>query len=159
MSGELRRRYRSWCDLVSAEARRECGEALIGAVVFGSVGRDTPHPGSDIDMLLVIRALPAGRAARRLLAARVEDRARIPAPDLPELCLVVRTPEEVRAGFPLLLDITQDGRVLVDSAGCVQALLSEWRNRLAAHGARRISSGAAWHWDLGGHAAPGEWRL
>jgi len=54
-------------DLVEA-AREACqrhyGSRLVSVAVFGSVGRGTPGPDSDIDLLLVVEQLPQGRLAR-----------------------------------------------------------------------------------------------
>lgn len=51
-------------------------ERLISLVVFGSVGRGTAGPDSDIDLLLVVNEFPAGRIARmvRTISAGVFDR-------------------------------------------------------------------------------------
>ena len=46
------------------EARRFYGERLVSLAVFGSVGRGTFRPDSDIDVLLVINDLPNGRLLR-----------------------------------------------------------------------------------------------
>lgn len=159
MAGELRERYRAWVDQVAVAARRVCSDRMVGMVVFGSVGRDRPHDGSDIDALLVMRALPVGRFARAALASRIEDQALRAAPDLPELSLVLRTVDEVRAGFPLLLDMVEDGRVVEDTRGLLRGLLDGWKERLVRHGARRVFSGESWHWDLAGSAHPGRWSL
>ncbi len=138
MAGELRERYRAWVDQVVVAARHACPERMIGMVVFGSVGRDRPHDGSDIDALLVMRVLPVGRSARAALATRIEDQALRVAPDLPELSLVLRTVDEVRAGFPLLLDMVEDGWVVEDTRGLLQDLLDGWKARLARHRAARV---------------------
>ena len=159
VAGELRERYWAWVGQVAAAARRVCPQRMVGMVVFGSVGRDRPHDGSDIDALLVMHALPVGRSARAALAGRIEDQALRAAPDLPELSLVLRTVEEVRAGFPLLLDMIEDGRVVDDAHGALQVLLAGWKARLALHGARRVFTGESWHWDLAGSAYPGRWSL
>ena len=39
-------------------------ERLITLAVFGSVGRNTPRPDSDIDLLLIADSLPHGRMKR-----------------------------------------------------------------------------------------------
>lgn len=72
---------------------------------------------------------------------------------------MLRTPEEMRIGFPLLLEVAADGRIVYDSSGELEALLSAFRERLARRGARRVRSGDFWHWDLQGDAHPGEWDI
>jgi len=48
------------------------GERLVSLAVFGSVGRGTPRPDSDIDLLLVVKDLPVGRIARVKEFAAIE---------------------------------------------------------------------------------------
>jgi predicted nucleotidyltransferase len=154
VAGELRHRYQAWVQAPVAAAERVLGGALVGGALFGSVARQTPHEGSDIDLLLVADPLPSGRAARRRVADRIEGEAADLRPDLPAVSLVLRTPAEVRDGFPLLLDIVAEGVVVADPSGAVAALLAGWRQRLAAQGARRVVTGESWHWDLAG----AKWR-
>ena len=110
-------------DLLDA-CRRHYGGRLVAVVVYGSVGRGTPRFDSDIDVLIVANGLPAGRfprvddfraveqaLARRLKAAR-------DAGLHPELSPIFKTPEELVRGTPLLLDMTEDARILQDTDGC-----------------------------------------
>lgn len=136
------------------------GYAFEGAVVFGSVGRGTPHVGSDIDVLLVISDLPEGRTGRAAAAAQVEDFwRRSVVPSAPELSLVLRTPAEVTSGFPLVLEIAEDGRVLSDPHGVTGRLLLARHERMALAKAKRVQTGESWHWDLRGDSRPGGWKL
>jgi predicted nucleotidyltransferase len=159
MAGELRQRYRGWVDVLATAARDVLGHALVGVVLYGSVARQSPHDGSDVDLLLIVEPLPSGRAARRALADHIEQAALRRSPDLPEASLVLRTPHEIQAGFPLLLDIVAGGTIVMDTAGAVAALLAAWSQRLAAVGARRIVTGESWHWDLAGGRWREGWRL
>ncbi len=67
-------------DLLAA-CRRHYGDRLVAVAVFGSVGRGTPRPDSDLDVLVVVETLPRGRMARvaefalveRTLAARLAE--------------------------------------------------------------------------------------
>jgi hypothetical protein len=159
VAGELRAQYRAWVDQVVRAARGLLPGRLLGVVLYGSVGRERPHPGSDIDLMLVVEGLPVGRRGRAELAEAVEQATLGAAPDLPPLSLVLRTPAEVQAGFPLLLDMIAEGRIVWDPRGIVAGLFHAWEARLAAHGARRVVTGESWHWDLAGTASPGEWSL
>lgn len=159
LAGELRARYARWVAAVVAAARQVCADRLLGAVVYGSVGRDRPHEGSDIDLMLVVDGLPPGRAPRAALGEALEDAVLRVAADVPALSLVLRTPAEVESGFPLLLDMIAEGRIVWDPQGVVGGLFARWRARLEQHGARRIATGEAWHWDLAGAAPPGRWSL
>jgi hypothetical protein len=51
-------------DRLTSLCKEHYGKRLISLVVFGSVGRGTPRPDSDIDLLLVVKDLPDGRMAR-----------------------------------------------------------------------------------------------
>jgi hypothetical protein len=129
--------------------------------VYGSVGRGTPRSTSDIDVLLVVDPLPDGRIARveefagvdRLMAAALAE-ARAQGVET-ELSPVFKTPAELAAGSPLLLDMTEDARILIDRGELEQALAT-LRTRLAAQGARRVVRGNAWFWDLKPDYRPGD---
>ena len=140
---------------------RQYGSRLVSLAVFGSVGRGTARPNSDIDVLIVAEGLPDGRIARmqdftgveRMIAADLAD-ARARGVET-ELSPVFRTPAELAAGSPLLLDMTQDARILVDR-GLLADTLEQLRRRLEALGARRIVRGNAWFWDLKPDYRPGD---
>ena len=52
--------------------RRHYGERLVALALFGSMGRGTPRPDSDVDMLVIADPLPDGRVARAAEFAAVE---------------------------------------------------------------------------------------
>lgn len=89
-------------------------ERLISLAVFGSVGRGTPRPDSDIDLLLVVKDLPVGRIARIKEFATIEIALGMGTKSRIELSPVFKTPEEIANGSPLLLDMIEDARVLFD---------------------------------------------
>lgn len=138
------------------------GERLVAIAIFGSAGRGTARPDSDIDLLVVARGLPDGRVARNQDFNRVED-ALEPAFAVVRgkgcswyLSVVFKTPEELALGSPLLLDMTDDARVLYDPEGVLAGALDRLRERLAQLGARRVWRGSAWYWDLKPDYVPGE---
>lgn len=145
-----------------AAGRRHYGERLTSLVVFGSVGRGTPRPDSDIDILLIATDLPRGRVPRVEEFAAVERA--LAASSLPgrpaglamELSPVLKTPEEAQAGSPLFLDMVEDARILYDRDGFFAGVLARLKTRLARLGARRIWRGNAWVWDLKPDYRPGE---
>ena len=152
-------------DLVVAArdaCQRHYGSRLVSVAVFGSVGRGTPGPDSDIDLLLVVEQLPQGRLARSDDFIGVE---RLVEPLLtsahsqglhPTLSPIFKTPAEIGAGSPLFLDMLDDARILYDRDGFLQRAFQEFAARLARLGAKRIWRGQSWYWDLKPDYKPGE---
>ncbi len=149
-------------DRLRARCQQHYGDRLISVVVFGSVARGTAGPESDLDMLVVADGLPDGRVARGRDFLAVE---REMASDLAaarragwfvELSPVFKSPDEVRAGSPLFLDMVEDALYLEDRDGFVHRALDALRGRLAALGARRVWRANAWFWDLKPDYQPGE---
>ncbi len=141
----------------------ECyGNRLVSLAIFGSAGRGTPHPDSDIDLLIVAEDLPQGRVRRVAAFQGVEAAMEQLLSDAraagvaPELSPVIKTPAEVLQGSPLFLDMTEDARILYDRDGFLRSVLDRLRARLESLGARRIWRGNAWHWDLKPDFKPGD---
>jgi predicted nucleotidyltransferase len=139
---------------VTSAVVQHYGDRLVSLAAFGSMGRGTPRPESDLDLLVVAEGLPNGRVAR---VADFEAVERALAPELEagrrrgfitDLSAVFKTPTEVAAGSPLFLDMTEDARVLFDRDGFVRGALDRLSARLAELGSRRIWRGNAWFWDL-----------
>jgi predicted nucleotidyltransferase len=149
-----------------ADVRAACeahyGPRLVALAVFGSVGRGTPQPDSDVDLLVVAEGLPSGRlprmaefrAVEMAVGPRLAEAAR--AGLHPSLAPIIKTPAEVLAGSPLFLDMTEDARILYDRDGFLQRALADLKARLERLGARRIWRGSAWYWDLKPDYTPGE---
>lgn len=148
------------------ELRAACEAAyagrLVSLAVFGSVGRGTPRQDSDVDLLLVADPLPHGRMRRVEEFEEVERRMEGPLATArrtgieTHLSPVFKTPGEVQARSPLLLDLVHDARILVDRKDFLQGELQRLRERLDELGARRIWRGNAWYWDLKPDYRPGE---
>ena len=137
-----------------AACQQVYGARLRSVAVFGSVGRGTPRPDSDIDVLIVADDLPNGRL-RRAAEFRAVEAALVPhlaearsAGLAPEWSPVFKTPAEIAQGSPLLLDMTEDARILYDREDFLRQALADFEARLRRLGARRIWRGSAWHWDL-----------
>jgi len=127
-----------------------------------SVGRGTPRPDSDIDLLLVVDDLPDGRIARVEEFAEIERSIADVFVTVRQrgitttLSPVLKTRAEIAHGSPLLLDLGDDARMLVDRDGFLAGALAALRARLDALGARRIWRGNAWYWDLKPDYRPGD---
>ncbi len=142
--------------------RAHYGQRLVSLAVFGSVGRQTARPDSDIDFLVVADPLPDGRIARVQEFEAVERALAEPLRAArgcgvnTSLSPVLKTPAEVAQGSPLLFDVPDDARILMDRDGFLRASLDALSQRLAALGARRVWRGNAWFWDLKPDYRPGE---
>lgn len=138
------------------------GDQLVSLAVFGSVGRGTPRPDSDVDLFVVVEGLPRGRLARMELFEPVERSLASLLLSLQaqgihtELSPVLRTPQAVQAGSPLMLDMVEDARILWDRGSFLEQRLGLLRRRSQELGARRIPYGGGWYWDLKPDFHPGE---
>lgn len=134
------------------------GDRLVSLVVFGSVGRGTPRPDSDVDLLVVADPLPDGRIPRVREFDAVERSATVggPANAAHRLSPIFKTPAEVRRGSPLFLDMLDDGRLLYDRGGFFASELAALKGRLDKLGSKRIWKGDAWYWDLKPDFKPGD---
>ncbi|HSV31003.1 MAG TPA: nucleotidyltransferase domain-containing protein [Atribacteraceae bacterium] len=130
------------------------GERLTALVVFGSVGRNTPRPDSDIDLLFVVKDLPSGRLRRMDEFTQLE---RSLGPLLEELkkqgiettlSPVIKTPDEIRKGSPLFMDMMEDGVILFEKDSFFSDYLRDFSTRLHNLGARRLRRGESWYWLL-----------
>jgi hypothetical protein len=137
-------------------------DRLVSLVIFGSVGRKTPRPDSDIDVLIVAEGLPKWRLQRVREFDRVEaslsgtlDNAAQRGVSA-EFSPFFKTPDEVKKGSLLFLDIIHDKHVLYDRDDFMQNALAQFECRLKKLGANRIWSGNAWYWDLKPDYRPGE---
>ena len=75
---------------------------------------------------------------------------------IPTCSPVLMTASELERGSMLLLDMTEDARILFDPAGCLAGALGRLRSRLRELGSKRIWLGNAWYWDLKPDYKPGD---
>ena len=135
---------------------------LVSLAVYGSVGRGTPRPDSDLDILVVADQLPQGRIGRIrefdpvknalnevLLEGRNSGFNTV-------LSTVIKSPDEVRNGSPLFLDMTEDAVILFDRNRFFESEMDVFRKRLKKLGSRRVWRGDVWFWDLKPDYKPGE---
>lgn len=138
------------------------GERRVTLAIFGSVARGTQRPDSDVDLLLVCDPLPDGRLRRMAEFEKVERRVEPLLSSLGQkgmmtsLSPIIKTPEEVKRGSLIYLDMVEDARVLYDRDDFFKRFLERLRMRLAELGSHRIWLGSAWYWDLKPDFKPGE---
>jgi uncharacterized protein len=155
-------RFEELLEALTSACQSHYGPRLVSLAVFGSVGRGTPRPDSDVDLLIVAEGLPQGRVARAsefagVDAAVVSLLRQAGSPGIrTELSPVFKTPAEVGQGSPLFLDMLEDARILFDRDGFLADAFARLRGRLTTLGARRIWRGNAWFWDLKPDYRPGE---
>jgi len=130
-------------------------DRLISLVVFGSVARGVWKANSDIDLLLVLSNLPAGRfnqirefePVESLLQDRIEE-CRSAGWNV-DLSPVFKTPAHVLHGSPLFLDMTQESLILIDRNDLVKDRLVLMQKRMEALKSKRVWHGHdAWTWIL-----------
>uniref|UniRef100_A0A7C1F7H2 Nucleotidyltransferase domain-containing protein n=1 Tax=Ammonifex degensii TaxID=42838 RepID=A0A7C1F7H2_9THEO len=139
-------------ETINSTVQEVYGNRLVSVAVFGSVGRRTPRPDSDIDLLIVSEDLPQGRLKRMAEFAQVEEMVEARVANFtqikPDLSPVIKTREEVLQGSFLFLDLTEDSRILYDRGGFLARYLDELKEKLRRMGAKRIRCGGTWCWVL-----------
>ncbi|HHW29471.1 MAG TPA: nucleotidyltransferase domain-containing protein [Syntrophomonadaceae bacterium] len=130
------------------------GGRLVTLAVFGSVGRNTPRPDSDIDLLIIADDLPHGRIKRVREFDLVEEKLK---PLLERmwqkgiqtsLSPIIKEPNDVLKGSLIFLDMLDDARILYDRNGFFRNYLDDLRKRLDKLGAKKVYRGGAWYWVL-----------
>jgi predicted nucleotidyltransferase len=150
-------RFKEILSRLTAACAAVYGDRLVSLVVFGSVGRGSARQESDVDLLVVADPLPQRRLRRMDEFEAVERALGGEAGGCPHrLSPVFKTPRELRAGTPLLLDMIDDGLVLYDRDCFFASIIDQLRSRLEHLGARRHWRGDAWFWDLKPDYGPGE---
>jgi hypothetical protein len=134
------------------------GGDLKAVAAFGSFARGrAKFPGSDIDLLIVIKGIENLSFGERLKQTiKVEKKLSTTveyasfkdvfgwSPSIQEIIL---TPEELRMHPPILLDLTMDAVILYDT-GILREELEQLRIRLKELGAKKVMTGDSWFWIL-----------
>lgn len=61
---------------------------------------------------------------------------------------VIKTPDEIRKGSPLFMDMMEDGVILFEKDSFFSDYLRDFSTRLHNLGARRLRRGESWYWLL-----------
>jgi predicted nucleotidyltransferase len=139
-------------------AQEEFQDEVLALAVFGSVARGQARfPGSDIDVLIVMRDIENLSLGRRIsLLTKLEKKLETTdeykkfqecfkwPPTIREHIL---SPGELKRHPPLLLDLTTDSIILYDE-GILTEELDKLRNTLRRLGAKRIRTNDTWFWIL-----------
>lgn len=146
--------------IINQATQEVYGERLVSVAVFGSVGRGTPRPDSDIDLLIVAESLPRGRLKRMAEFAGVEEIVESRAPEFRliklDLSPVIKEKNEVLQGSLLFLDLIDDVKICYDRGDFLFLYLRGLKRKLQQMGARKIYRGGAWYWVLKENYRPGE---
>lgn len=146
--------------IINQAAQEVYGGRLVSVAVFGSVGRGTPRPDSDIDLLIVAESLPRGRLKRMAEFAGVEEIVESRAPEFRSIKLdlspVIKEKNEVLQGSLLFLDLIDDVKIRYDRGDFLFLYLRGLKRKLQQMGARKIYRGGAWYWVLKENYRPGE---
>ena len=133
------------------------GDNLVSLVLYGSQARGDQHPGSDLDLLVVLRELPRDRFYLHRALDKVED---ILSSLLGEkelfLSPIVLDVERASKLRPLYLDMVEDAIILYDRDYFFQRVLDRLSRRLKELGAKRVKIGRKWVWVLKDKISVGE---
>lgn len=148
--------YKALLELLVERIHQTLGGRVVSVVLYGSVARGTARPGSDVDLLLVLREAPTSywRRLQPLLPILRRLREQACWKELEEkgltpfLSLLVLSIEEAKENRYLYLDMIDQARILVDQGGFFWDKLESLRRRLEELGAKKIRRNGDWYWDL-----------
>jgi predicted nucleotidyltransferase len=127
---------------------------LVTLAVFGSWAAGKHTAESDIDILIVAEELPRRRLARVEEFQTVEIALEDEIKKLRRkgiytyLSPIFKTPEEVKQGSLLFLDMIYDLNILFDREDFFADYLKDFKKKLDNMGAKRIIQGEKWYWVL-----------
>ncbi|MGH7599747.1 MAG: nucleotidyltransferase domain-containing protein [bacterium] len=160
----MNRKYQNLVNDFIGRCRQNFGDHLKAAALYGSVARGSARSTSDIDLILVFDILPKDHGRRiDMIFPLVQQAEASPAAQAlraegfhPAISPFLYTIDEIERTQPILLDITEDGIVLLDS-GVLERKLQKLRERLKELGAKRVvHTDGSMYWDLKPDWQPGE---
>jgi predicted nucleotidyltransferase len=147
--------FRAALDAYVAALQRRYAADVVSVVLFGSRARGEAQPESDIDVLIVARAVPRKRWDRygglRDLARGVSDEFSV------AVAPILLTPEEAQEVKSYYLGMLSGHVILYDRDGFFAAVLERLRRRLAQLGSLRyVDKDGYEYWDLKPDWKPGD---
>lgn len=113
------------------------GENLISFVVFGSCGRGTPNPESDIDILIILKEAPSSRLRRiEEFYENIEKEIEPYLKKLREygintyLSPIIKIKEEIKIGSPLYIEMITDSKIYFDRDEFFKDYLTSLKEKL-----------------------------
>jgi len=149
----MKKEYRDLIKKIFKEVKKFYGENLVSFVIFGSVAKETTSPYSDIDLLIVSKNLPDGRAKRVIefienIEKKVEkDVKKLRKKEIfTELSPIIKKPEEIKTGSFLFLDMIEDAIIYYDKNEFFRNYLNTLKEKLKRYGAKKIYKKGGYYW-------------
>lgn len=156
-------RFVTFCAGLLDVAHRAYGNKLVTVAIFGSWARRAATPLSDIDVLLIVEELPRSRWERLDQFEEIDEATKMARARLwggknprPLLTPVIKTPEEIHAGSPLFLDMTDWCKILWDRDEFFRNYLAGLKRRMKKLGTRRRWVKGGYYWEYKPDLEPGE---
>ncbi len=129
-------------------------ERLISLIIFGSYSRGTYTPESDIDLLLIVEGLHKRKMKRiEEFIDNVEEKIK----NVPHyISPIIKTPEEILYGSPILFDMVDDSIVVYDKNDFFKRKIDNLKMKFKELGSKRVFLGTRWYWILKPDLKPGE---
>jgi len=132
------------------------GDRMVSLCFFGSGARGQLREGSDLDFLVVTNdeARSYHKRAKELIPVLERIRETIQYEEIEEFrmalepCFLILTVEEIKNHPPILLDLSQEGVILLDQEGFLEGHLKQIREKLMALGAIRRPTAQGHYWVL-----------
>jgi predicted nucleotidyltransferase len=149
----MKKEYEDLIKKVFKEAKKYYGENLVSFAIFGSVARGTSSPYSDIDLIIISENLPSGRTKRinefiENIEIKIEGKIKEMKKKgiFTALSPIIKTPEEVKKGSFLFLDMIEDSIILYDRDNFFKNYLMELKEKLKKYGAKKIYKKGGYYW-------------
>ena len=154
--------YQSLIKHYLQELQRRLGNSLLSVTLFGSVARGEATANSDIDLLTLVKKRTYN-IEKRIIKVNVESFNWPEMASLRERRIqtkiynIVKTEAELRENPLILLDISEDGKILYDPKGKMKKILEKLKKKLKELGAEKIVlKNGKGYWDLKPDWKPGE---